>query len=436
MKENTFKDITFDEIQIGHCTNLSKIHINAFTETEFFTTYLKIFSNPALSSSDNSIFEVISKFVNLEELQLIDNNITEIPSNAFKSIIGYQDKLNILIIGGKSIEKIGSRPFYQLSALTSLHIYNTSIESIPEYAFEFEQESSLVLYLYLVNNEHLNTSSFHQDSLMHFKRPVYLDLGYSGNHFEYLDEKIFKKFLNSNPHNMIDMTDVKFDCDNCKNFWLRKQPNLLESFEHLSCSNKKMINDTDNFAECGPYQSLQPCKFTNNSIFCGGNTDIDLKAIFHNFSKQLSDNEKHFKLFYLSNTYIKVLEENTFNEITFDKIYINYCSNLTNIERYSFNATDLVTKEFVLQTNNKLSMDKSIFEILSSFVNIETIFVKDFGFNEIPSNAFRPINGYQKNLRDLGIYQSFTKMGSHAFSNLKNLTQLTMEYQRFEFNTE
>ena len=48
------------------------------------------------------------------------------------------------------------------------------------------------------------------------------------------------------------------------------------------------------------------------SIYCDEIRDIDLKAIFHNFSKQLSNNEKHFHRFEMKYSYIEILEENTF----------------------------------------------------------------------------------------------------------------------------
>ena len=147
-----------------------------------------------------------------------------------------------------------------------------------------------------------------------------------------MEENAFKLFLNSNPENFVLTDSNRFDCNDCKNFWLRKQPNLLKRVINIKCSNGKNFNDPDNFAEC-PYQSLRPCEFQKleRAIYCGGKTDIDLKAIFHNFSEQLSYNEKHFKAFYLSNTFIKVLEKNTFNGITFDEIDIRNCNNLKNI---------------------------------------------------------------------------------------------------------
>ena len=38
LKENTFSDITFDEINIYGCSKLKKIHINAFNTTDQVTT--------------------------------------------------------------------------------------------------------------------------------------------------------------------------------------------------------------------------------------------------------------------------------------------------------------------------------------------------------------------------------------------------------------
>ena len=222
IKENTFKDITFYEITIENCNNLSKIHINSFNETNLVTKTLNIHSNPKLSSSNNSIFEVISKFCNLESLYFYYNKITEIPINAFQKIETYQDKLTFIRIGGKSINKIGSRPFFSLKGLKYLHLYNTTIDYIPEHAFEFEEESNQTMTVRFITNNLLNGSSFHQDSLTHFKRPVFIDLGWNGNHFEYLEEKTFKNFLSSNSQNQIGMFWQKFDCNDCRNFWLNR----------------------------------------------------------------------------------------------------------------------------------------------------------------------------------------------------------------------
>ena len=235
--ENTFKDITFDEIEIYKCHNLTKIHKNAFAETDLVTRELRFLSNYRLSSLDNSIFEVFSKFVNLERLYVDFNNITEIPSNAFQRIEGYQDKLSDLRFSGESIRKIGSRAFYSLRGLSSLEIYETFIDYIPEYAFEFEEESNERMTLTLGYSK-LNDSNFQKDVFSHFKRPVDLNLGYAI--FEYLEENVFENFLSSNPQNRILMTSKGINCDNCKNFWLRKQA-LSGRVIGLKCSNDKKL---------------------------------------------------------------------------------------------------------------------------------------------------------------------------------------------------
>ena len=100
LKENTFSDITFDSIYIQSCSKLKTIHLNAFNTTDSVTTEIFIRSNPLLTSPENSIFQVLSKFVRARVIDLSYNNITEIPSNAFQDIVGEEDQLNYLLLSG------------------------------------------------------------------------------------------------------------------------------------------------------------------------------------------------------------------------------------------------------------------------------------------------------------------------------------------------
>jgi hypothetical protein len=63
----------------------------------------------------------------------------------------------------------------------------------------------------------------------------------------------------------------------------------------------------------------------------------------------IPDNEKHFNKFYLNNTAITELEENTFYEITFDKAIIFDSTKLNLINTLAFTTTSLVTKTFESQ---------------------------------------------------------------------------------------
>ena len=250
LKENTFSDITFDDIFIYQCTNLTKINPNAFNKTRLVTKSLTINNNPVLSSPDNSIFEMFTKFVNLQTLYVQGNNITEIPTNAFRPTVGNQDKLTNLHIIGDKVKKIGDNAFASLNSLQYLGIFDTSIDSIPEYAFNFEKDSVTSLTIALARNTKLTSAGFHKNSLIHIKRATFLGVGNGANNFEYLDETTFMGFLNQTSANIINMLYTNMDCNNCKNYWLRKHPKLLSQLYYLKCSNGKQFDDPANFSSC------------------------------------------------------------------------------------------------------------------------------------------------------------------------------------------
>ena len=432
LKENTFSDVTFDAIRIFSNENLRSIHKNTFTKTDLVTKQVRIEENLSLTSPDGSIFEALQKFVHAEKIHLYNNNITEIPSNAFSN---NQDQLSYLALGGPSMSKIGDNAFSRSKNLSRLDIGYTSIDFISEKAFEFYEESNQSLVIYLVNNKYLDTSSFSENSPSNIKRKtfVYLD----DSRFKYLDEKVFYPFFKSNPKNGISSS---VDCSDCRNFWLKMKSSMLNAKSIPQCLNEKSLNDPANFIGCEVEIETNSCVINKkeSSIHCGGIQKIDLKLIFKNYSKSLSDNEKHFKSLYLNNTSIEVLEENSFDEITFDSITIENCLNLKTIDKNAFTETLLVTKNLNLLSNPKLtSPDNSIFDIFSRFKALEILAIKDVNITEILSNAFRPLNGHQKNLFTISIQSCpIKKIGSGAFSPLKNLISLNFYEVGFESISE
>ena len=79
LKENTLKGITFDEILIENNENLTTIHENAFIRTENVTKFIRISNNPELIYEDSSIFNCLSKFINVKKMTIANNaKITEI----------------------------------------------------------------------------------------------------------------------------------------------------------------------------------------------------------------------------------------------------------------------------------------------------------------------------------------------------------------------
>ena len=255
LKENTFSDITFDTIRLHECPKLKTIHKNAFTTTDQITSWLNILDNPVLSSPDNSIFEAINKFANLSECYISDTNITEIPSNAFKN---KQDQMKIISFSGKSIKKIGENVFSNFKNIERIDLIRTSIDFIPENTFESKEESNQTLIIFLFGNRLLNSSGLSEHSLTKFKRPtwIYLREMYVAhnwnNHFKYFDEKIFQPFFELNVKNRIISSYESVDCNDCRNYWLQKNPTLLKHIQDASCASlkTKFIDDPANFAKC------------------------------------------------------------------------------------------------------------------------------------------------------------------------------------------
>ena len=428
IKANTFKDYSFQEIYIMNCNLLKSVHENAFNGTENETRHIEIRNNPKLQSEDNSIFKALTKFKNVEEIVLINNNITEIPSYAFKSNNTNQDSLKVIYLNGNSIKKIGKNAFSTLRNLVILTIYQTLIENIPEYAFEFDEPSDQAI-LININSNKLNSSGISKQAFANIRRPTTLYFDYQDNSIEYLDEETFLPFFKANEKNKVYYHRVKLDCNNCKNFWLTSQPQFKAKgqLDWMVCSDGRSLNDSNNFARCNDFS--KSCKFDKieNAIYCSGNNNIDLKEIFGKFSETSEKNEKHFKKFHLNNTIIKVLEENIFNDLTFDEIIIENCMNLSTIHHDAFTTTSMVTKVIKIKNSALMStQSNSIFRILSKFINLESVSLDNNNIKEIPSNAFQIIIGYQDNLKEINISgSSFMTIGVSAFENLHNLERIT-----------
>ena len=250
LKENTFSDITFGGINIENCHSLRSIHENAFSKADLVVENFNLVNNTMLSWKNTSIFKILSKFHQIQTIELsYNNNIHEIPPNAFENNLAKLEQL--LIFKPGSLTKLGGHAFSKLTALRMLHILQTSIDLIPERAFEFNEVSKQSLTLYLGFNKLLNSSRFARHSLERFKRPTKIQFIYAGDSiFGYLDEKIFQPFLKANPENQIASYIGFLDCNDCRNSWLKKNHELIKQVIHLPCTNQKKINDSSSFANC------------------------------------------------------------------------------------------------------------------------------------------------------------------------------------------
>ena len=250
LRENTFKDITFDEVSIESNKELKTIDENAFKGTESVIKYLDISNNPALHSPNNSIFNLINKLPNLSILELQFNNISEIPSNAFIKL----NHLGTINLAGNSIKKLGHGAFSKLPNLGQVGFEQVHFP-FTDHAFQFEHKSNDPFLINLENNPDLTNSAFSEKTFLNINRHTQIRFGHgfqpgSSRHMIYLAEKVFLPFLFENDRNTIDMNGSEFDCTDCRNYWLKKNPNVLPRIYAIRCHNRKAFNDPGNFLNC------------------------------------------------------------------------------------------------------------------------------------------------------------------------------------------
>ncbi len=179
--------------------------------------------------------------------------------------------------------------------------------------------------------------------------------------------------------------------------------------------------------ECPKPEPLKPCFCNADGISCSGNQTIDLKTIFDGLSSTLEEGKKHFRQFSLSNTALSELLENTFGNITFDYISINDAKNLTRFQTNTFTGINQSIKEFDVHNTplNNYPPNYDIFTAFSSMTDLEVLNIMYTNLEEIPENAFRPLNGLQNNLSSVNFYNNkISKIGNNAFKYLNSLTEL------------
>ena len=226
LKDNVFHDLVFDEIYVTDNSLLTKVHRHAFNGTAQVTTAIDFISNKALSqSADNSLFDALSELVNVKQVDFAEgNNLTEVPSYAFKPVNSYQNELWQVSFQG-SLERISTRSFFFLNALRVVSFLHTKLEHIPAHAFELERNSSTRLQIDLSQNANLTGDSFHKDAFIGINRPTTVILD---ERVTFLSEDVFLPYLNENPSNSIMHVNHKtVNCSDVRNAWLKQQWNRV-----------------------------------------------------------------------------------------------------------------------------------------------------------------------------------------------------------------
>ncbi len=252
LEENTFYEITFDNIYILNATKLNLIATNAFTSNNRVTKTFESVLTPLMNSPpSHDIFITMSSMINIENILIRHSNLTEIPSYAFRPVNGTQTKLKMIHIShSPSIKQIGNYSLYYLNNLREFSIENSSIDFIPTDAFHFEKESNDSLTIYMSENEKLNGSGFAINSLSNIKRPTIISFSLSKK-LTFLDQKIFLPFFSTNSNNKIGFYGTQtFNCDDCRSYWILRESKYLNRTDIIKCSNGNDITNNSNFKNC------------------------------------------------------------------------------------------------------------------------------------------------------------------------------------------
>ena len=206
--------ISFGAVCIKNCPNLIRIHKNAFGKhNDKITSFEANINLPKCElNGDYDLNELINSLVNCEELILspFKRNIVAIKLKNLKVIYFEGSKMKI--------KSINDYAFYECDKIQHIGLSNNTINFINENAFHFKNQSNQQLIVDLSCNQ-LNQDGFALNSLINFKRPVKFLV--NQNQIKYLDEAMFKQFLETNQINEIVISLNQLDINNQRNQWFQ-----------------------------------------------------------------------------------------------------------------------------------------------------------------------------------------------------------------------
>ena len=225
--ENQFVEIKFQKLNINQFNGT--MDKNAFNGTN---TFIKEVSFSANYNNYNEVSKAINTFENLEFLELTKFNNYNLNKRTFDKL----RNLQYLRFDEGNINNFTANVFKYLGEIEDIYFYFDNSPRFPDFAFEFEQESNVILAIYF--NDKFNSSLLSDKTLLQIRRPTFLNFV----KLPEVPENKFRQFLDENSNNMIHAYSI--DCNNCNNYWLFR--NYLSSVNGR-CSNGIEFNDEQNF---------------------------------------------------------------------------------------------------------------------------------------------------------------------------------------------
>lgn len=183
-------------------------------------------------------------------------------------------------------------------------------------------------------------------------------------------------------------------------------------------------------------------------ISCTNLTFSELQTTFQLISNHLSQDEKHFKsILFISksrNSDDNILYENSFADITFDKLTLSSVYQyITLIHYQAFGKSASTLREFHCLTC-RIQNQPPNYQVWNLLGQLTLLKIISVGFNvsEIPEFAIKPVNGQESQLELIAILGQIHSIKSKAFYHLKKLNSIiiSMSYlnkiedQAFEFD--
>ncbi|KAH9417237.1 hypothetical protein DERP_007234 [Dermatophagoides pteronyssinus] len=246
LDDNLFgQRIRFKRIKLVDCLSLRHISSNTFQQSGPFIQEFIVQGESSLGEDQyaSDLFDSMNSMINVEKIWLNRNRLRSIPTVAFGKQTGDGQgdrfarlkELNFNKFSSKNghIKSVGNFAFYYLNQLQYLYLSHQRINYLPANSFDFEKSSNQTLYIYLGNNK-LNNTSFERGIFLNSKRPIHLEL-YWNPDLTYLDEQIFRPFLEQNPLNRISLQDNPLQCD-CQSYWLYKdRQKFSNQLQNIMC---------------------------------------------------------------------------------------------------------------------------------------------------------------------------------------------------------
>ena len=228
--DSIFSDVTF---RLFEGFSISKFSVDAFRNTADRIFGFSCYNCPLVHQPPKyDIYKMINQLINLSVLKM-SLNVTEIPENAFVPIT---NRSELVLIELKSFQNltIKSNAFQNLTKIDTFTIYDTTIKSIKKNAFKFPA------YKIVFGDCKLTGDSFEVGSFDGLKpktdingNSTSIHILFERTNINYLPEKVFKPFLESNKNNTIGLTccnniitESLIDCSDCRNNWLIKDTNF------------------------------------------------------------------------------------------------------------------------------------------------------------------------------------------------------------------